>query len=153
MEYRKLESENIPAALELAWRVFMEFEAPDYPSLGIESFRAYLDEQMVDGYTRKRPLLFWGCYHGGGIVGMLALRPPGHISLLFVDPVYQKRGIAKRLFNLARNHCKSIGFTNKMTAHASPYALKVYQRLGFTASGPEQLEDGLRFIPMEYQPE
>lgn len=152
MEYCKLKSENIPAALELAWRVFMEFEAVDYSALGIESFRAYLDEQMADGYTQKRPLIFWGCYNGPDIVGMLALSPPAHISLLFVDAAYQKRGIAKKLFNLACNYCKSINFTGKISVHSSPYARSVYERFGFTANGPEQLEDGLRFIPMEYQP-
>ena len=34
---------------------------------------------------------------------------------------------------------------------SSPYAAPIYQKLGFRAIGPEQVVDGLRFIPMEYK--
>ncbi len=35
---RRLSSEEIPAALELCWQVFLEFEAPEYFPEGIDTF-------------------------------------------------------------------------------------------------------------------
>ena len=31
MEIQKLRAPELPAAMDLCWRVFQEFEAPDYP--------------------------------------------------------------------------------------------------------------------------
>ena len=39
MEIRKIKDEEMPMALDLTWRTFLEFEAPDYTEEGIEEFR------------------------------------------------------------------------------------------------------------------
>ena len=40
---RRLTREEIPVALELCWRGFLAFEAPEYSPEGIAAFRASLD--------------------------------------------------------------------------------------------------------------
>ena len=42
---RRLKESEIPAAHELAWRVFTEYEAPDYGEQGTESFRHALHDR------------------------------------------------------------------------------------------------------------
>ena len=39
----------------------------------------------------------------------------------------------------------------KFTVNSSPYAVKIYEHLGFQATDTEQLVDGLRFTPMIYK--
>ena len=47
---RRLLQNEIPAALELAWEVFSEYESPDYAPEGTEEFRKCLhDEKFLDG--------------------------------------------------------------------------------------------------------
>ena len=50
---RKINLEEIPAALELCWQVFLEFEAPEYSTEGVAAFRASLDAK-----ERTRQLRF-----------------------------------------------------------------------------------------------
>ena len=50
---RRLAPEEIPAALELCWQVFLQFEAPEYPAEGVAAFRARLDDE-----DRTRKLAF-----------------------------------------------------------------------------------------------
>jgi len=52
-----LEKSHIPAALELIWRVFLEFEAPDYSDEGVAEFRRFLHEA-----PQNEQLRFWGCF-------------------------------------------------------------------------------------------
>ena len=52
---RRLPPELLPEALELTRRVFLEFEAPDYPPEGVEEFLRFLeDRETLAG------LAFWG---------------------------------------------------------------------------------------------
>lgn len=138
---RVLAREEIPAALELCWRVFLEFEAPDYPAEGVAAFRASLDDE-----ERKRTLRFYGAFDGDTPVGVLCMRPPQHIADFFVDAAYHRRGIGRRLFEVMRRD-----YTRQVfTVNASPYAVEVYRRLGFVPTDTEQLTDGLRYTPMRF---
>ena len=89
---RRLSPEEIPAALELCWQVFQEFEAPEYAPEGISAFRASLDDR-----ERTRKLSFYGAFDGGRLVGALCMRAPQHIADFFVDAAYHRRGIGRRL--------------------------------------------------------
>ena len=141
---RRLSREEIPAALELCWRVFLEFEAPEYPAEGIAAFRASLDDPH-----RTRQLNFYGAFDGDALVGVLCMRPPQHIGGFFVDAAYQRRGIGKKLFAAMRQDYARQEFT----VNSSPYAVEIYRHLGFVPTDTEQCVDGLRFTPMRYSEE
>ena len=139
---RRLAPEEIPAALELCWQVFLQFEAPEYPAEGVAAVRASLDDE-----ERTRKLAFYGAFDGGRLVGVLWMRPPQHIGGFFVDAAYHRRGIGRRLFEAMRQDYE----TQVFTVNASPYAVEVYRRLGFTPTDTEQLTDGLRYTPMRFE--
>ena len=141
---RRLSREEIPAALELCWQVFLEFEAPEYSAEGIAAFRASLDDR-----ERTRQLDFYGAFDGDALVGVLCMRPPQHIGGFFVDAAYHRRGIGKKLFAAMRQDYARQEFT----VHSSPYAVEVYRHLGFVPTDTEQTVDGLRFTPMRYSGE
>lgn len=138
---RRLSREEIPAALELCWRVFLEFEAPVYSEEGIAAFRASLDDQ-----ERTRNLRFYGAFHEDILVGVLCMRKPQHIAGFFVDTDYHRRGIGKKLLATMRKDYTEQEFT----VNASPYAVEVYRHLGFVPTDEEKTVDGLRFTPMKY---
>ena len=139
---RRLAPEEYPAALELCWRVFLEFEAPEYSPEGVAAFRASLDDE-----ERTRRLDFYGAFDGEKLVGVLCMRAPQHIGGFFVDAAYHRRGIGRRLFEAMRQDYEKQVFT----VNSSPYAVEVYRRLGFVPTDTEQLTDGLRYMPMRFE--
>lgn len=141
---RRLNEEEIRDACRLMWTVFLQFEAPEYPQEGIDSFKASLEDR-----ERLRRLTFYGAFDGDRLVGTLCMRQPQHIGGFFVDAAYQRRGIGRRLVEAMRRDYARQEFT----VHASPYAVEAYRHLGFTPTGGEQTVNGLRFTPMRYSPE
>ena len=141
---RRLTYEEIPQALELCWRVFLEFEASEYSPEGIAAFRASLDDM-----ERNRKMDFYGAFDGDALVGVLSMRASQHISGFFVDAAYHRQGIGRRLFEaMRRDYARQVFKVN-----SSPYAVEVYRHLGFVPTDKEQTVDGLRFTPMQYRTE
>lgn len=148
LEYRALSPRDMEAALSLAWTVFLEFEAPEYSAEGIEEFRKYVQPCSIIRLMDKQELFGWGCFAGEQIVGMIAIRPSCHISLLFVDKAYHRRGIAKTLLGQALEQYLAGGH-KEITVNSSPYGKEAYHRMGFQDTGEEQTVNGIRFIPMK----
>lgn len=79
---------------------------------------------------------------------MIAMRPPCHISLMFVDKSFHNQGIARALFEHMHNQVKAEGKHKEMTVFSSPYAAGFYRKMGFVDTDKEQIVNGIRFIPM-----
>lgn len=143
MEIRKLQAQEWDQTAALVWQVFQEFEAPVYPPEGVESFAAFLRDRQdlltLDG---------WASWDGPTLTGVLAARPGGgHICLLFVRADRHRQGVGRALWHtLLTETAQPV-----VTVHASPYAVGFYHRLGFRDKGEEQMQDGIRFTPMEYR--
>lgn len=139
---RRLSPEEIPEALELCWRVFQAFEAPEYSPEGVDAFRASLDDR-----ERTRNLAFYGALEEDKLVGVLCMREPQHIADFFVDAAYHRRGIGRQLFEAMR-----LDYSRQVfTVNSSPYAVEVYRHLGFVPTDTEQLTDGIRYTPMRFE--
>jgi predicted GNAT family N-acyltransferase len=68
-----------------------------------------------------------------------------------VLPEFQGREIGRRLFDRAVEQARrNLPGITKLEVHSSPVALSVYQELGFSVTGPEKVDDGIRYIPMEH---
>lgn len=136
--------------LDLIERVFNEFEAPEYSPAGIREFRDFIALDAVQKRLENGELLMWGYWADGKIAGMIATKPPCHVSLLFVDKDYHRRGIAKKLYQTTLDHYRENSDCREMTVNSSPYAVPVYHRLGFVDTDGEQTVNGLRFTPMKH---
>lgn len=142
MEIRKLYPTQWEQASALVWQVFQRFEAPEYPPQGVESFRAFLDDRQV-----LESLEAWAAWEGDDLVGVLASRDRGaHICLCFVREDCHKQGIGRALWLRFLQDTAA----QRVTVHASPYGVGFYHKLGFRDTAAEQLQDGIRFIPMEF---
>lgn len=143
MEVRKLSEEEKPAAMRLAWEVFLAVEGPDYPAEGLSTFRHFVEDPQI-----VRSLEVYGAFEGGVLTGMIALRPAeSHVSLFFVRPDRMRRGVGRRLFECA----VGAGRAASVTVNSSSYAVGVYRRLGFVAMGEERVQEGIRYTPMRYE--
>lgn len=144
LKIKRLAKKDTPQALKLTLDVFMEFEAPEYSEEGIEEFRKTLEDESFVG-----KLKFYGAYMNDELSGVLAMREPQHISLFFVKAEHQGKGIGRKLFErMKRDYGVKI-----FTVNSSPFAVKIYEKLGFTADCPERTTNGIRYTPMSYNEE
>lgn len=92
-------------------------------------------------------LVFYAALHNNKITGILAVDDKlNHICLFFVDKNLQNTGIGTALFKRFLNE----SMPKAVTVNSSPFAVKVYEKLGFTATGSRQISDGIVYIPMLY---
>lgn len=140
LEIRAVLADELPLALALVRRVFLEYEAPDYSRRGVDTFLSFLLDR-----ERVAELKLFGAFEKGQIVGVLAMRGASHISLFFVESAMQGKGVGRALFSAARESCPC----DLMTVNSSPYAVEIYKRLGFAPLSEEQEKDGIRFTPMK----
>ncbi len=140
---REIDKTAFNEALSLVWRVFQEYEAPDYTQQGIDEFyKSIHDESFLS------KLSIFGAYINEELVGVIATRNNGaHIALFFVDGDYHKQGIGRKLFKKVFEQSTS----SRMTVNSSPFAVPVYRKLGFIDTDKEQTVNGLRFTPMAYE--
>lgn len=139
---KRLDPGDIQPALDLMWEVFLQFEAPEYSQEGIDEFRKNLDDK-----ERTRKLKYYGAFDNDKLVGTLCTKEPQHIGGFFVLSEYQGKGIGKMLFEAMKKDYDKQEFT----VNSSPYAVKIYEHLGFTATDTEQVVNGIRFTPMIYK--
>jgi GNAT superfamily N-acetyltransferase len=83
------------------------------------------------------------------LVGVAAIRDQRHLFHLFVAPVFQKRGLGRLLWSMVRDIALESGNAGEFTVNSSPNAVPVYERFGFTATGPRIEAYGVAFTPMK----
>lgn len=149
VEYREAELKDFDEISDLVNRVFDKYIRPGYSKEGCTVFHKFVGpKEILERYnTGEFPL--WVGNVDKKIVGTIGLRNWEHICLLFVDEKFHKLGIAKRLFEIARDAAIAKKQITEMTVHSSPYAIEVYKKLGFMALDEEHEQDGIRYIPMK----
>ena len=140
---RKLSAEERATALDLAWRVFSEYESPDYSKEGTLEFKKCLhDEEYLAGIE------YYGAFDGQRLIGLVGIRSERkHICFFFVDGKYHRQGIGTRLFKAV---CQEYP-DHIITLNSSPYGVPFYHALGFKDTDKEQTVNGIRFTPMKYE--
>ncbi|MEI6766667.1 MAG: GNAT family N-acetyltransferase [Bacteroidota bacterium] len=133
---------------QLISSVFDEFVAPDYTEGGVNFFKEFIRPEKFMERIMKGDFILVAADEDK-IVGMIEVRDNDHISLLFVDKNYQRRLIAKNLFQEALKHCRSIDPELSMFyVHASPYSIPAYHKIGFAAIGGMKEANGIFYLPM-----
>lgn len=148
-EIRMLKANELEEALCLVWDVFQEFEASEYSKEGVHEFRAFIDPGSLCQKIANNEFLIWGCFINDKVIGVIASRPPCHISLLFVDKQFHRKGLAKAMFNEMASYYRSFTEYTEVTVNSSPYAVDAYHRMGFIDTAAEQEINGIRFVPMK----
>lgn len=132
-------------------RIFEDYISPGFSPQGQTEFLSYITPEAIRARTEVEyySMLVARCTQTEVIVGYLELREDDHISLLFVDPVFHRQGIASNLLDYALKQLSAANcLPERITVHASVYAVPAYQGMGFRTVGPEQEINGIVFVPM-----
>ena len=149
--YRTIQPGEEEAGCRMALKSFNEFVASDYSIEDQNEFKKYVNPESMRDRVSKGGIVILALA-GGKIIGLIEVRLDNHISLLFVDKEWHRQGIARNLLELAIDRCKKHNSdVEVIEVHSSPYAVPVYEKLGFIQSGEERIENGIQYIPMEYQ--
>jgi 8-oxo-dGTP diphosphatase len=136
------------AVCDLVARTFGEFVAPDYSTEGVQEFLEYVQPDALLQRSLGTHFTLLAVMQDQ-IVGMIEVRDDDHISLFFVDRGHLRRGIGRELLHKAAQICRRRRPTAaEMSVNSSLYAVPVYERLGFRQTGPDQVKNGIHFVPM-----
>lgn len=150
LEFRPAWTSDLPAVADLIERVFDEFVAPDFQPGGISEFKAFTSAAALTERCQEPARIAFVAVVEGQIRGYIELRGTDHISLLFVDKAWHRRGLARELWRLAMGQARELDPEQaEFTVNASPYAVEMYRKLGFSAYEPLQHKDGFSFVPMK----
>jgi GNAT superfamily N-acetyltransferase len=144
--YRQIHPSETAAVSSLAREVFDQFVAPHYQTEGVAEFYRYASVEALS-QRHKSGHITLVAEHSGELVGMLHLREPRHVSMLFVQSSHQRGGIGRGL--LAAVGALAGDTDCEFTVNSSPNAVPAYERLGFRITGSEQCVHGIRFVPMQ----
>lgn len=151
MDIRPLVDTDIPvlapAIAALLRELALEFIVHESTAEGAATFLAENDQMGV------RKLLQLGhVYHvaldEGRLAGFIAIRDNSHLFHLFVGKRWQGRGLARRLWNVARAAAIARGGDGNFTVNSSNHGVTAYEAFGFVRVGPMQCAKGLYFNPM-----
>lgn len=146
--YRAAYRSEWDICMDLAWRTFLRYEAPEYSDEGISNFKAFVYDDVLKNMFHNGSYQLFVAVKDGVIIGIISLRDNNHISLLFVESKHHRQGVGRGLINkLAEYLYTEMGQTS-MTVNAAPYAVEFYHKVGFEDTGKEQESAGIRFTPM-----
>jgi GNAT superfamily N-acetyltransferase len=138
MLIRPFEPADIPAAagvLRRAAEAFILHESTP------EHAAAFLAEHDAAGLRRNVDAGF--VYHAavvdGVLAGFIGVRGGTHLYHLFVDAAYQRRGIARALWQVALTAASQPGHHGVFTVNASNVSVPFYASLGFERTAPMQV--------------
>ena len=149
-QIRKAENEEWEVAMELAFRIFLKFEAKEYGPEGIRNFAEFVTDETLKKLFLQGKYLLFVAIKDDKIIGLISLRSGNHISLLFVDNEYHKKGVGKALVKYLQDYLLSHTGYIKMTVNAAPYGVPFYHKVGFKDTGIETRKDGIIYTPMEF---
>ncbi|MCI9314857.1 MAG: GNAT family N-acetyltransferase [Lachnospiraceae bacterium] len=136
--------------MALAWKTFLRFEADIYSPEGVRNFQNFITDSTLYRMFVMGAYQMFVALDRNKIVGMITLRNSTHISLLFVDEAYHRRGIGRALMKYLTEYLLSEVGVSHVTVNSSPYGVEFYHKLGFKDVRPEEKRDGIIYTPMEF---
>lgn len=122
---------------------FNEFVAPDFSEEGRLEFLRFIEND-----ENLNSLDIFGYYIEDILIGVIGMRDNlSHISLFFVDKMFQRHSFGKKLLETVIEKTTA----DVITVHSAPYSVNAYKYMGFKQVGDEIIENGIKFVPMEYK--
>jgi GNAT superfamily N-acetyltransferase len=141
MEVRAIEPAEYEEAARLVLGAFNECVADSMEPAGSRIFREYARAEAMRSRDASDSETYVAVQEGD-LVGVLHVRGGDHISLLFVPPALQRKGIGRALIEAADRRGKLASVNSSVNATGG------YEAFGFTVCGPEAVKEGIRFVPM-----
>lgn len=130
--------------------VFAAKVADSCLSGGWEGFVRYVAPANLAA-RQKEGCEVWLVKESGRTAAIAELAPPAHITLLFVLPDYQGRGVGRYLFEHLLTRIRERNSDNaevQVTVNSVPQAKGFYEGMGFEAASEEIYVEGIPTVPM-----
>ncbi len=135
---------------DLIIQTFNNYIAHLYPQRGVRHFLRYVKPHLLLQRSHANHFVMVARTQEL-IVGMIEVRNCKHISLFYVLKEFQMKGISKELLRRSEEIClKTKPDLDQITVNSSPNAVQIYEKLGFSKVGSEQMRNGIIFTPMIY---
>jgi GNAT superfamily N-acetyltransferase len=121
----------------------------DPSGIGAEGFLSSISCAAVVGFLANPQFHYVVGLVDGELVGAAALRDNTHVYHLFVQPRFQRRGIAHQLWLHLQAAALSAGNHGTFTVNSSLLAIPVYAKFGFTPAAEQQTRNGIHYQPMQ----
>lgn len=144
VNYRDMMPGEEQAVLDVVMRGFDEFVRPDFTELGVAEFTVSVRTFILDWPDGHHIMV---AEENGLIAGMIDVRDTTHVSLFFVEPAHHGQGVGHALIDFAFSD-----HVGPVTVNSSPWAVPIYEHLGFVVTGPGMERNGVRAVPMVRQP-
>ena len=141
------ESEWTPA-MKMIWRTFLEYDGKDYTDEGIRNFFQFITDDDLYVSFLKGKYQMMVALADGKIIGAGSIRSRNHLSLLFVDGAYHRRGVGSAIMSRLCDYLQREAGERYISLKAAPYAVDFYRKLGFTTVRPEEEYSGIRVTSM-----
>lgn len=148
MYIRPLVHTDIAAVARLLATLTDEFIAHESAPDCAAAFKRQHNEDAIRSFVATG-MVYYVAELGGSVAGFIALRDNQHVFHLFVDQAHHRKGIARALWQVAREAAVKAGNAGVFTVNSSNYALPAYQSMGFERTDVMQFKDGIYYNPMQ----
>lgn len=121
MVVRVLRTEEISQAVKIARGVFdycLRNSVADPQQ--VENFLQYANEVNISQMAAQGQITLWGAFEQNQMIGMSGMQREGHITLLYVLPVFQHRGCGAELLETMRIYARMEYHLPYVTLNAMP---------------------------------
>lgn len=150
VEIRQITVTEYDAAMDLAWKTFLQFEGDVYTKQGVLSFQDFIRDPILERMFLLGEYLVFGAFIEGELVGIAGIRNENHLSLLFVKKECHRMGIGSALVAFAFQYCYEEYKVDYFTVNSSPYGVEFYHSIGFCDVSEQRKKDGIIYTPMQY---
>ncbi|MBI4750718.1 MAG: GNAT family N-acetyltransferase [Acidobacteria bacterium] len=148
MLIRDMRSDEIELVSDLALRSFSTFIAPGLTQEGQTEILHFANaENLAERHAAGHFTLV--AEIDTVLAGMIQVRCPSHVLMLYVDEQFHRRGIAQHLMQSAVERIRlEFPEVELVTVNSSTYAVTAYRRMGFEAISEELCTGGVVYTPM-----
>lgn len=136
-------------AMKMIWRTFLKFEGKEYTREGIKNFFDFITDDDLHAAFLRGEYRLMVALDGETVIGAGSIRSRNHLSLLFVEEAYHRRGVGSAILMKLCDYLEKEAGERFMSLKAAPYAVDFYRKLGFMVIRPEEEYSGIRVTSME----
>lgn len=148
-EIRWAREEEWSPTMKMIWRTFLKFEGKDYTREGIKNFFDFITDDDLHAAFLRGDYRLMVALDGETVIGAGSIRCRNHLSLLFVEEAYHRRGVGSAILMKLCDYLKKEVGERFMSLKAAPYAVDFYRKCGFMVIRPEEEYSGIRVTSME----
>lgn len=121
----------------------------DFDESGWNRFIEYMSLEPTRARLLDQSYLTLCYFIDARIVGVITIRDYARINQLFVLAEARQIGVARKLWEAAKEICHKQGNKGRFSVRSSAMAIPGYEKFGFRIAGDKKVEDGVSFTPLE----